>query len=180
MRRRTFISGLAEAGLINTPSGFAKATANALDGGQALDDGHEGDRRLVVPVWDPIATTGEAATPAQDGRGTNLRPLLVGLGPAAEAMVEQARHHPLLPPDAGLYRSLAVPGAAGLQSARLALCRSALLLIDIRDPQVRADGLAWARQLEQHQVPMHCAWPCCSGSVRATPKRLGLRRCVER
>jgi hypothetical protein len=181
MQRRTFVSGLAAAGLINAHPSLAKAPASALDGGQALEDGHVGARRLLVPVWDPIATTADAPTPASDGGRTNLRPLLIGLGPAGEALVEQARHHPMRPPDAGLYRSLAAPadGAAGIDSARLARCRSALLLIDSADPQALADAVAWAQQLERHQVPMRLGVLVgTAASEASTPTRAALRRAL--
>lgn len=145
MKRRTFVTGLGAAGL---------CAPWIIAGGDPLV---QPAIRPLVPIFDRLPEA-LAAPPSKTGKPLRY-PLVIGLGEAAQRMVDQARTCPLLPLDAGLYRTGAAtaPGATDWLARRLESCYSALLLVDTADPQALAEGPHWARQLAEHEVTLRVA-----------------------
>ncbi len=130
MKRRTFIAGLGAAGL---------CAPCIIAGGNPLA---EPEFRPLVPVFDqlPEALAAEAlaALPQVVGAApVKVYPLVIGLGEAAQPMVDHTRTNPLLPLDVGLYRTGAASAhcATDWLSQRLESCNLAVLLVDAADPR---------------------------------------------
>lgn len=123
MKRRTFVAGLGAAGV---------CAPWIIAGGSPLA---EPEFRPLVPVFDRLPEA-LAALPR-----VKSYPLVIGLGEAAQPMVDQARTSPLLPLDAGLYRtgSASADGAPDWLTQRLESCGLAVLLVDAADPRALAE-----------------------------------------
>ncbi|NCA71759.1 MAG: hypothetical protein EOM91_17110, partial [Sphingobacteriia bacterium] len=158
MQRRTLLTGLATAAM----SGPWTAIGHTGPAG-VQDDGTDAAARQdptlsLIPVVERLPQAlAEQRSPEHDEHFPF--PLVIGLGEAAQGLIEQLGRHARMPPAAALYRS-GLPTQAGqapwLQQ-RLALCESALLLIDTADPRALGEGLVWARQLLAHQVSLRAA-----------------------
>jgi hypothetical protein len=92
-----------------------------------------------------------------DGWSHGIYPLVIGLGPRAEALVDQLPQRLILPEDVGLYRSGPAGNARGEDwfQLRLAHCASALIVVDATDPQALAAAADWTGQLVQAGVYLH-------------------------
>lgn len=119
--------------------------------------------RPLVPVFErlPAVLSGAVATPGSSFGGglgadgdLNLYPLLIGLGPRAERVLDHLAGRGALPTDAGLYRPARAPvrDADGWLERRLQKTAIAMLLVDPEDPAARRDAWAWARRLVQAEV----------------------------
>lgn len=141
MKRRTFVAGLGAAGL---------CAPWIIAGGNPLA---EPEFRPLVPVFDRLPEA-LAALPR-----VKAYPLVIGLGEAAQPMVDQARTSPLLPLDAGLYRTGAASahGAPDWLNQRLESCGLAVLLVDTADPRALAECREWASNLADYDVFLRVA-----------------------
>ena len=152
MKRRTFVTGLGAAGL---------CAPWIIAGGNPLV---EPEFRPLVPVFDrlPDALAAEAlvALPYVVGSlPVKAYPLVIGLGEAAQPLVDQALTNPLLPLDAGLYRTGAASahGATDWLTQRLESCEVAVLLVDAADPRALAECRDWAWKLAYDDVFLRVA-----------------------
>lgn len=189
MQRRTLLTGLATAAM----SGPWTAIGHTGPAG-VQDDGTDAAARQdptlsLIPVVERLPQAlAEQRSPEHDEHFPF--PLVIGLGEAAQGLIEQLGRHARMPPAAALYRS-GLPTQAGqapwLQQ-RLALCESALLLIDTADPPALAMGQVWARQLldvisqlstgtcARTTAVQWCHEPIMPVSFRAAQSCLDLRR----
>lgn len=158
MKRRTFIEALAATGTLGLPTSWTLAESEVPA------------PRHLVPLYEQIAAVRASVPPPIAPSGpfqltdldTNLYPLVIGLGPAAESLVTQIHGWGIAPVDAGLYHAGGSPQEPSATvsdelALRLRHCASALLLIDGRDPHTLLDSLAWARRLEAHDVNVRAA-----------------------
>lgn len=164
MRRRTFIQSLAAAGALGLPLPRSLAEVASRDPGTLLP---------LVRIYDAMPEEKTPDNKPAEAPASGLFelvsiefvgfcPLLIGLGAAAESLVDEAQARGIAPEDAGLYRTDTSGQAAAainvaLLAPRLNRCASALLLIDGQDPQALAEGLAWARRLEREDVYLRTA-----------------------
>ena len=152
MKRRTFVAGLGAAGLC---APWITAGGNPLA---------EPEFRTLVPVFDrlPEALAAEALAALPQVMGAfpeKAYPLVIGLGEAAQPLVDQARTNPLLPLDLGLYRTGAASahGATDWLSQRLDSCHLGVLLVDAADPRALAECREWASNLADYDVFLRVA-----------------------
>ena len=138
--------------------------------------------RPLVPVFDrlPEALAAEAlaALPQVEGAlPVKAYPLVIGLGEAAQPMVDQALTNPLLPLDVGLYRTGAASahGATDWLTQRLVSCNLAVLLVDAADPRALAECRHWAWKLAYYCVFLRVAVLLNTG---APEERRGRRAAV--
>lgn len=175
MQRRDVLTGLAAAAMcapwiaISNPYP-GPASVTVLGAVQHMDDAPDMDDDPdmdpipdLVPVFERLPEA--LATPRHPGQPARF-PLVIGLGRAAQQLVDQIGPQPWIPPDAALYRSGPPAHDSGLQvqhgsehwlRQRLEVCDSALLLIDTADPRALGEGLVWARQLATHAVELRAA-----------------------
>ncbi len=167
MQRREVLTGLVAAAM------GAPWTALGNPGAALVTDMGTVPHRDAVPDMDPALDLvpvferfPEAlAAPTPPGK-TSRFPLVIGLGRAAQQLVDRIGQQAWIPPDAALYRSglpardsglPADEGSAHWLRQRLEVCDSALLLIDTADPQALGEGLVWARQLAAHVIDLRTA-----------------------
>lgn len=165
MRRRTFIQSLATAGAwgLPLPGSLAQLVAAAPTGPRPLLQLY--DRLPAAPPRPEPVAPGPAAglfpVLLDDNEFLGYCPLLLGLGPAAEALVRQAQAGGLASDDAGLYCTCGTEQPPAASTApldrRLRHCASALLVIDGQDPQALIEGLHWAERLERAEVTLRAA-----------------------
>ncbi len=85
------------------------------------------------------------------------RPLVIGLGPVAESLIDYLPHRLTLPQDAGLYR----PGLAGLDlthpvlEERLSNSDAVLVIVDGADAVAREQATYWSKRLAAAKVYCH-------------------------
>ena len=86
-----------------------------------------------------------------------FHPLLSGLGPLAESIVDYLPERLTLPEDAGLYRS-GTPGTdhpASRLDQRIAETSCALIIVDAADPLAREQAGYWSQRLTDAAVYFH-------------------------
>lgn len=146
------------------------APALGFDTAGSPGDGHIGARGLR-PLMAVHELLGEdvatlAKTPADtapqsewpdldlDAWEPHAHPLVIGLGPLAEQIVEQTPERVVVPADVGLYCTGApnTGQSSDWLALRLTQCASALLLIDAGDPQSLVEARVWARRLAESEV----------------------------
>ena len=84
-------------------------------------------------------------------------PLLIGLGPLAESLIDYLPERLTLPKDAGLYRS-GEPGPNRQVSQldrRIAETACALIIVDAADPLAREHAGFWSQRLREARVYFH-------------------------
>ena len=161
MKRRAFLQGL---GVLST-LGPETLSASLNLAGQPVS------YRPLLPVYEHLPQALGSHVQAclensQVGTGAlpNLRhedswvngycPLVIGLGPMAEQLIERLPSQIKLPQNVGLYRS----GSPASQvpenwfSERLNRCTSALTITDLADPQACIDTIRWTRELATAEV----------------------------
>lgn len=139
MKRRTFIEALAATGTLGLPAAWTLAESEV----PAL--------RRLVPLYEQIAAVRASVPPPIAPSGpfqltdldTNLYPLVIGLGPAAESLVTQIHGWGIAPVDAGLYHAGGSPqDPSATVSDELALrlrhCASALVMNPVDTPLLQA------------------------------------------
>lgn len=151
MKRRSFVRALGASSVLS------------LMGPAWGSDRHRDAVRPLTAVFErlPAVLSGAVATPVSSLGGPldadwdlNLYPLLIGLGPRAERLLEHLAGSAALPADAGLYHPARAPvrDADGWLERRLQKTAIAMLLVDPEDPAARRDAWAWARRLAQAEV----------------------------
>ena len=100
----------------------------------------------LYPIYEHFLPVGEVE-----------HPLLIGLGPLAESIIDYLPERLALPKDAGLYRS-GTPGTNHPTSRleqRIAETSCALIIVDAADPLARERAGYWSQRLTDADVYFH-------------------------
>ena len=172
MKRRAFIQSISATSLLGL-GGWSSASAAASKQAslQPLTPVFEHLPQVMVDAkrWHQQTQASFADSERERGKSRfELRvdeddysnyPLLIGLGPRAEHIIDQIKATAIIPEEAGLYRTgqPAQQEAPNWLAQRLQKTSAVMLLIDPDDRAARDDARVWARQLIEDEVYLSVA-----------------------